>query len=195
MSKFCPRCSTLKQFDEFKPSNKRKDGRDGICRICSNELNREYKKRNKSKIEESRKEYKQANKTKIKLSSKDYYIKNKDHIKTRNSEYNKNNRDLCNAKLARYRAKKKNQTHKDYNNDIALSFYEHSQRVSRCLGIRYQVDHILPINKGGYHHHGNLQSIPAHFNESKQDNLDYRNDLLIHWSQLPPNLLDQLQHH
>jgi len=51
--------------------------------------------------------------------------------------------------------------------------YEIAERISRCLGIKHQVDHIFPLSKGGSHCHQNLQIIPAKFNRMKSAKLNF----------------------
>lgn len=46
-------------------------------------------------------------------------------------------------------------------------FYRTARRISRCVGIRFHVDHIRPLSKGGAHHETNLQVIPARINLRK----------------------------
>lgn len=60
--------------------------------------------------------------------------------------------------------------------------YESAERLTRCLGIEHQVDHIWPLAKGGSHCHRNLQILPAKINQRKSARTDfslpspYRND-------------------
>ena len=42
-------------------------------------------------------------------------------------------------------------------------------RLTRCLGIEFHLDHTIPISKGGTHTIGNLEVVPASWNESKSD--------------------------
>ena len=50
---------------------------------------------------------------------------------------------------------------------IMRTIYQVSERVSRCLGIEHQVDHIIPLSRGGRHCPSNLQAIPATLNHWK----------------------------
>jgi hypothetical protein len=47
---------------------------------------------------------------------------------------------------------------------IMRTIYQVSERVSRCLGVEHQVDHVIPLSRGGRHCPSNLQAIPAALN-------------------------------
>ena len=47
--------------------------------------------------------------------------------------------------------------------------YAHAVRVSNKLQIPFEVDHIVPLNKGGLHHPSNLQIAPTSWNRSKHN--------------------------
>jgi hypothetical protein len=50
--------------------------------------------------------------------------------------------------------------------------YSAARRVSRCLGIQFHVDHIVPVSRGGVHHQSNLQLLPAVVNLRKSDKIN-----------------------
>lgn len=43
-------------------------------------------------------------------------------------------------------------------------------RLTRCTGIKWHLDHILPLRRGGKHTHMNVQPLPASLNFRKHDN-------------------------
>jgi len=114
---------------------------------------------------------------------------NKEHRKEQAKVYRKEHKALCNTHCQNRRAKLRDLLHPDHNILIEKTLQDSSIRISKCLGILHHVDHILPLNQGGFHHHLNLQIIPATINESKGDKLDYRSPYGIHWSELPEFLL------
>lgn len=48
-------------------------------------------------------------------------------------------------------------------------FYEWRVRIQKKLGIKFNVDHIIPLSVGGTHHPSNLQVVPAKWNQSKHN--------------------------
>jgi 5-methylcytosine-specific restriction endonuclease McrA len=51
---------------------------------------------------------------------------------------------------------------------LIQQFYDHRDRLNQAAGfIRYHVDHIIPLAKGGQHHPRNLQVISANDNVRK----------------------------
>lgn len=52
-------------------------------------------------------------------------------------------------------------------NKIMTTMYTTAKRTSQCLGVRFEVDHHIPISKGGAHLPGNLRILPWKINRSK----------------------------
>lgn len=46
-------------------------------------------------------------------------------------------------------------------------FYVTARRMTRCMGIKWHVDHEIPLARGGLHHENNLRVITAGENLSK----------------------------
>jgi 5-methylcytosine-specific restriction endonuclease McrA len=57
----------------------------------------------------------------------------------------------------------------DTHKGIVKGIYEASQRISKCLGVTFHVDHVVPISKGGQHTPDNLQIVPAKWNLQKSN--------------------------
>jgi len=77
-----------------------------------------------------------------------------------------------NAKTYRYRSRKRNQMPSDVDHEKLLSYYREAERLTEETGIIHHVDHIVPLSKGGLHHHNNLQVL------TKEENLKKGNKLL-----------------
>jgi len=81
-------------------------------------------------------------------------------------------RGYRNEKESARRANKRNQTTADANIDEILFVYELSSLMNEYgFGIKYEVDHIIPLSKGGLHHQDNLQILTAEANHKKNNKI------------------------
>lgn len=160
---------------------------------------REYKEKNKEYIKQQKKDYRRRNKEAIKKYEKEYREKNKEIIRIRQKEWRSNNceyfkihneenkdrkkklnkiwkkenKDKVNHYTNLRRARKKKLTPKDADLELIAKYYKKCKEISIKTNIEYNVDHIIPLAKGGLHHQDNLQIIPAEINQKKSDKLDY----------------------
>ena len=95
-------------------------------------------------------------------------------IQTKNSNmYNSNNwiiyPEKNNMRASKRRASLRNQTPDLTQEQVKeiLTIYEECSRISNETGIPHEVDHIIPICKGGLHHPDNLQILTMKENRSK----------------------------
>jgi hypothetical protein len=116
-----------------------------------------------------------------------YYEANSEQCRGRNKAWRDANRGKVNELTKRYRARKIDAapdylTPQDF--AIMASIYDHSQRVSECLGIKHHVDHIIPLKPKdssvkGTHEPSNLQVIPATLNCQKSNKLNFQLPLSV----------------
>lgn len=78
------------------------------------------------------------------------------------------------AAVYAYRARKRNAIPNDADLELIKKIYESAPNG-------YQVDHIIPLSKGGLHHQDNLQYLTAKENQSKNNSLDYDSRNAIKW--------------
>jgi hypothetical protein len=76
-------------------------------------------------------------------------------------------RGVLTAKASRRRARVRNQMPDTADLTLILEYYAEAQRMTRDTGIPHEVDHIIPISKGGLHHQDNLRVITMTENRSK----------------------------
>lgn len=205
-TKKCGICNEEKLFSEFNKNKRLSFGLEYACRQCVSKKMKIYRStpEEKEKMSEYAKQYNSKNSERVKARSLRYYYnnlprrkfiskiwrqKNKAYIKIHSKEYRLNNKALCNTYCHARRARLRASIHPNHSKQIEKIFQELAIRVSACSGIKFNVDHILPLNAGGVHHHLNLQIIPAIINFGKRDNINYRHSLLIHWTELPKFLL------
>ena len=66
-------------------------------------------------------------------------------------------------------ALKKNLMHPQHDKSKELALLAEATRLTRETGVDHQVDHIIPLGAGGWHHHENMQVLPMRVNTSKND--------------------------
>ena len=80
--------------------------------------------------------------------------------------YHKHKRAIANEAWQRYHAKQRAQTPLDADLKLIQLIYEQCPKG-------YEVDHIVPISKGGLHHQDNLQYLPWITNRRKSNKLNW----------------------
>lgn len=136
---------------------------------------KKWREKNRQRHRELTKKWKSENQDRAKQNYKNWAKRNKEYVLKKHKEWcNKNKDKISNWKGAR-RAKERKSLLSCSANDIKLvnEIYKLCKRVSKCTGIKHEVDHIIPISKGGPHIPTNLQVIPSYFNRCKGAKLDY----------------------
>lgn len=100
------------------------------------------------------------------------------------------NVDKARANCARRRARKRNLIHPLHDSSKELVLINRARDITITTGLEHQVDHILPLNQGGAHHHDNLQVMLLTDNMAKGDCLEWKSDKYKHWTDLPEHLLE-----
>jgi len=156
-------------------------------KIHSSEIRKKWRAKNPKKIrikqpDEERLEKARARAAKIFASTpgkvreyqKRWRALHPDRIRKLQKDHRAKNRARY-AAYSRCRAmKKSNQLHPSHNYDIEFALEEMRIRLELCIGNKWSIDHIIPINVGGSHAHWNLQVIPSIWNSRKQDNQFFR---------------------
>lgn len=167
----CSKCGSIKPLWGFNRSAKKKFGISTYCKKCDTELSKIWLANNKDKRSGYRKEYYNLNKDKEISKMKLWSINNRDKHNAIKSKYKKSNPDKYAAIEAVRRARKLNQT--DDLNQYDKLRIDTLYTVSDLLGKDFQVDHIVPISKGGSHHPDNLQIVRKIDNLKKNNKVNY----------------------
>ena len=96
-------------------------------------------------------------------------LKYADHRATNNRNYRQRHPERVSELAVKRRARLRGQAPKLSPDDrgIVLTIRETAQRVERCTGIQFDVDHVVPIALGGLHVPGNMRVMPAYWNRKK----------------------------
>lgn len=160
--KTCNACRTEKHLDEFHRDKSRKSGFRDICKVCA--------------IEKTKSLYR-ANPEKVKKRVKEWIEANRDRHNQHCYIWVKNNNAAVNARTARRYASRKNATppfvmeNADFRWMVEQA-YEIARIRSFVTGIRWEVDHIVPLRGkfvSGLHTPWNLQVIPQSANRLKSN--------------------------
>jgi hypothetical protein len=92
--KICKKCNKEKELCEFHVLKNSKDGKQPICKICTNERQKEYSKNNREKILIKKKKYRESEHGKLvrKEYRRQYYLNNKKFENERSSIWNQKNK-------------------------------------------------------------------------------------------------------
>jgi hypothetical protein len=182
--KQCNYCSNFKQLSEFSKQVRSKDGLQGECKSC-NKLRKEsrakehkiymtkYYQDNKETLLKEQKQRDSLRKKEISIVKAKYYFDHKEELSEYKKEYRKANPHKINAKVAKRKAAKLQQT-PEWLTDLQLShidmFYEAAAKLTKEFGIAVHVDHIVPLqgkDVRGLHVPWNLQLMFASDNVRK----------------------------
>ena len=143
--KICCTCKKEKSLLDYHQNRTTSDGFQKYCKSCSSIINLIYREKNRTKINAYQKEYSQTL-GKVK--------KNIGEAKRRASH-----------KDATTFMTEDDQQRLDY-------LYWLARDLGITSGLKYHVDHVKPLSKGGSHHPDNLQILPAHINIFKGNRED-----------------------
>lgn len=177
-TKKCNKCATQKDLSEFHKCSKH--GVQSKCKDCVKIIAHEYNKLNKEKNKVRERKYRQENREKVNIAKSLYRQKNSEKYKQAQKKWCEENKDKVDAKRNRYMAKdsskEKLKAYREANigkylNRAAIfragyasvkwanahkcqEIYRQSVEVAKWTGLKYEVDHIIPLkglDKNGVH--------------------------------------------
>jgi hypothetical protein len=163
------------------------------------EINLAWSRRNPEKLKEKNAKWRAENPERAKAGGAKWYKKNTERVKANvarwkasnpekkrelNSAWEKRNPEKVRVRRAQRRARERGATHPHHSTEIEIVLLQSAARLRECLRGGFHLDHIVPLDRGGSHHHANLRILPARLNFSKNNKLD---------SELPSHLLGAIK--
>jgi len=143
---------------------------DSCCKKATiNRMRCYYNNIEKERINSTR--WKKKNVQKNRQNSLRWQKQNPEKACERSKRWHRKNPHVMASATSKYRVSKKNQTPQLSKQETKIigEIYKACKRLSDCTGIKFHVDHIFPISKGGIHHPLNLQILPAKINIQKSN--------------------------
>lgn len=146
---------------------------DGVTDRCDRCRNQDMYKLARSKRPDLGKVAYAKRREKSIAEAKAWAQKNRAKRRQHANNWHKRHRDKSSAAFYKYMAAKNNRMPAWADLDAIRVFYEIARRVTKCTGIRFEVDHVIPLRGrtvSGLHVPTNLRVIPKSMN-SKKSNL------------------------
>jgi hypothetical protein len=127
MYKKCSKCKRLLSIKNFTKKSSSKDGLDWWCKKCNNKYKKEYKEKNREKVNKRKRLWRQKNKDRVNEEKRKQYPKNRDailyrrrnkteeekvEIREKNKLWRKNNKEKYNLSYNKWQKEKYHNDHK-----------------------------------------------------------------------------------
>lgn len=182
--KKCTKCKYDKNLSEFYSNKSKKDGKATECKDCRKEQDKKYREENKetrknyqikywkensAELYEAKKEYISNNKEAHLKRQHTWYEKNKDSIKIRISQYKKDHPEQYQMYNNRRLALKKTTIVELFTIQDIVSMY--GNKCFYCNDKFDEIDHYIPLSKGGSHTLDNIRPSCKPCNLTKSNKL------------------------
>jgi len=113
----------------------------------------------------------------------------------RKKKWSQENKPRLALKSSSRRTLKRNLLHPEHDFSFEEIMRKAAAALTKQTGIEHHVDHIIPIKHGGWHHHENMQILPALVNQSKSSSpfwtsTEYKDFRSVPQSLWPEPLID-----
>lgn len=142
--KKCTRCKVTRLLSEFHKCKRL--GYKSRCKLCRNELKREYDKKNVEKIKKYIESRKEINKKYLKEYHKDYYPNNREKILAKGRNWKKQNPNKHAANERKRRARKMEVSENYTFEDAQTTMRKFGSKCFNCSSKEnLQIDHNMPF--------------------------------------------------
>lgn len=149
------------------------------------EVWRRHERNNKDRRRMLRKKWKEENADSYRKQQAEYRRANRSWLRLEIKKWLKLNPDRRRAAWQRRYARIKGQLHNGNDKSKEMIIYRSAIVITKTTGTPHEVDHIIPLNSGGWHHHKNLQVIPSALNSSKSHNHFWEMSGYLSWRDVP----------
>lgn len=185
IAKVCGKCGQLKFIYEFHKNPKTKDGYYGACKSCCAKYQKKYRRRNHEKLAEDKRKYREENRDSVRTHKKQYLDSHREKESLRAIIWQKLFPEKVNEKnrVRRFRARANGGCVSKKQWQELCQLFEY--RCAKCGEKRkLEMDHIVPVAKGGGGGITNVQPLCRSCNASKNDTTrDYRPAHIRKWAE------------
>lgn len=173
----------MNQFQRLKLTTEELAAHDAAVKARQLEYRKNWRKRNAVRYYAMQNERRKKNPERTKALSDKYRAKNAEKIRAYANNRLKTNPDAVRAIRKRSYEKKKAIRHEKWafkdalrrgcfigDRSLIIPMYEYAVHMQRTTGVRWSVDHIIPLALGGAHDAANMQPMPLDLNHTKSGN-------------------------
>lgn len=169
----CNACGNSVKLSDFVKDNRSKNGYGSWCKFCKNKKNMQWAKSNPEKISKISKKWRLANPKKIAELKTAWREANREQELAKKREWSQANKDKGRLYSSVRRAKKRSTSIFKVTSDDIQKLK--ALNCAYCQAPSEQIDHVIPLARGGSHSIGNLAPACKKCNQSKGSKL------LIEW--------------
>lgn len=146
---------------------------------------RQWLRKNRERMRQMSRNWKGRNPEKNREISRAWQQANREYVRELNRVWRKDHPDQVRATHQRRYGRSKGQLHPQHDRAKETKLLLRCARLTRQTGISHHIDHIIPLAKGGWHHHQNLQILPHKLNSGKRDSLTWKRRGYKSWRDVP----------
>lgn len=168
--KTCSKCKVEKELVDFCKDKSKQDGHYNQCKLCRKQYDKQHYQKNKNSIKENTKKYKELNKNMISEKDRQYRIDNAEKInqwrQTEHGRLVRKSNEHKRKTLIKYNTPVgKNWTPQDIIEKLKLQKYN-CVYCKTSIKDYHEVDHFIPLCKGGSNEPSNIQLLCKDCNSS-----------------------------